>query len=66
LGAHFFRELEPTQQRRTLDRGHIRLHHLWTPSLIQNDIAMLELPTAVTQNNHGTFKKNKVMFQMKN
>ncbi|KAL7052444.1 hypothetical protein ACKWTF_004865 [Chironomus riparius] len=57
LGAHFIRELEPNQQRRTLTRDHIRLHPLWTPSLIQNDIAMLHLPTAVTLNSAGTIDK---------
>ncbi|XP_070501648.1 brachyurin-like [Chironomus tepperi] len=51
LGAHFIRQVETTQQRRTLTRDHIRLHPLWTPSLIQNDIAVLHLPTAVTPNN---------------
>jgi secreted trypsin-like serine protease len=52
MGAHFIREVETTQQRRTLTRDHIRLHHLWTPSLIQNDVAILHLPTAVTLNTH--------------
>lgn len=52
MGAHFIREVEATQQRRTLTRDHIRLHPMWTPSLIQNDIAILHLPTAVTLNSH--------------
>lgn len=43
-GAHFVREIEPTQQRFFIPRSGIIVHPDWTPSLIQNDVAVLHFP----------------------
>lgn len=40
-GAHFIREIEPTQQRFLIPRFGIINHPEWNPSLIQNDVAVL-------------------------
>jgi chymotrypsin len=50
FGAHFVRELEPTQQRFTIALAGIILHPQWTPSLIQNDVATLQSVNSATYN----------------
>lgn len=47
LGAHTLTANEPTQQRRTVGTAGYRLHAQYNPSNLNNDIAVLILPTAV-------------------
>jgi hypothetical protein len=53
MGAHNMRIIEPTQQRFTIPQEFIRLHPQWSPFLIQNDIAMIHLPSAAVLNQFG-------------
>lgn len=50
LGAHFITTVEPSQRRIAVGAAAIRLHPGWDPSLIRNDIALVQLPEAVEFN----------------
>lgn len=56
LGAHFFRNIESTQHRISMQSDGIIMHPAWNPSLIQNDIALLHLP--ISANLHPVHSKN--------
>jgi secreted trypsin-like serine protease len=47
LGAHTFTAVEPTQQRRNVERAAYRIHPQYNPSNLNNDIAVLILPSSV-------------------
>lgn len=48
FGAHFWRdENEPNQRRFNFVPANVILHPQWNPLLIQNDVAVIQLPTAV-------------------
>ena len=54
LGAHNMRIIEPNQQRFTVPTSaDIIMHPGWTPALIQNDVALIRLPTAAVMNQFG-------------
>jgi len=51
LGAHFLMATNETNQRRiAVSAAAIRMHPQWDPSLIRNDIALVQLPTTQTFN----------------
>lgn len=51
MGAHFFNNPnEPNQRRVAVLGSAIRMHPQWDPSLIRNDIALVQLPSAVELN----------------
>lgn len=48
FGAHFFADqAEPNQRRITFVANHILMHPSWNPLLIQNDVAVVQLPSVV-------------------
>lgn len=47
FGAHFFRNDEPNQRRIDFLAPHIFMHPSWNPLLIQNDVAVVQLPILV-------------------
>lgn len=48
FGAHFHaNQNEPNQRRIAFVAGHIIMHPQWNPLLIQNDVAVVQLPTVV-------------------
>jgi len=47
FGAHFFRENEPNQHRQDFLGNHIILHPGWNVQLIQNDVAVVQVPSVV-------------------
>lgn len=48
FGAHFWRtEGEPNQQRFSFVPPNVLLHPSWNPLLIQNDVAVIQLPNVV-------------------
>lgn len=52
MGAHEFRPIEPTQQRITVPGGNVRNHPAYNPSNLNNDIALLRLPTSAVLNDY--------------
>ena len=50
LGAHQLTSVEATQQRQTVTSANYRLHAGYNPQTLQNDVALLHLPNAVTFN----------------
>lgn len=50
LGAHQITTVEPNQQRRTVTAANYRNHPSYNPNNLNNDIALLLLPTAVAFN----------------
>ncbi|XP_037042812.1 brachyurin-like [Bradysia coprophila] len=50
FGAHFWRDVaEPNQRRIEYTGAHILLHPNWNSLLIQNDVAVVQLPSVVPQ-----------------
>lgn len=48
LGAHFFQnQSEPNQRRHDFEFDDILIHPQWNPTLVQGDVAVIQLPTAV-------------------
>ncbi|KAJ6648967.1 Chymotrypsin BI [Pseudolycoriella hygida] len=48
FGAHFFANAnEPNQRRIEFTSAHILMHPSWNPALVQNDVAVIQLPTVV-------------------
>lgn len=47
FGAHFWRNAEPNQRRYDFQAHYVILHPNWNPLLIQNDVALIRLPSAV-------------------
>jgi len=46
-GAHYFRNPEPNQHVQNFQAPHIVMHPAWNPNLIQNDVAVVQLPGTV-------------------
>lgn len=47
FGAHFWRNAEGNQHRITFTGAHILLHPSWNAQLVQNDVAVVQLPSVV-------------------
>lgn len=47
FGAHFWRNSEPNQRSFEFTGANIFLHPSWNPQLVQNDVAVVQLPTVV-------------------
>lgn len=52
LGDHEFRPIEPTQQRIIVPGANVRNHPSYNPSNLNNDLALLALPTPAVLNDY--------------
>lgn len=52
MGAHEFRTVEATQQRIIVPGANVRNHPSYNPSNLNNDIALLGLPTSAVLNDY--------------